>query len=551
MKFTKIFRALTIGVILSLLVVVIPASPALAAREIDLEENEGEIGEYIDFDGQGWPPSDPAAEPPFYKYVDIYFTSEEAIKGEDIDDEINVYELVEDKIQVDTDGDISGRFKVPSELSDGSPDEDVRGGTYYVCVTYWNDEDIKAVAEFTILAGEITRFNPDDGVVGTEVDISGEDFGEREDITIEYDGDDIDIESGDDKTDSGGDFDLTILIPPSTAGDHTVTISDGSLTEVEEVFTVEPEMSFTPILAPPGDTVEVTGTGFGDRADVDIFLNAQVVATKQAGRDGSFTVGFIVPDVDEGTYDLVAEDDDGNEVEASFTVEKGIEATVSPVTSASSPGHVGDSVIVGGVGFLANSAITITYATEPQVVATTTSDADGAFSATFDIPASQPGAHTITASDGTNSLQVSFYMESQAPPIPAPLLPLMNDKAASQTYFDWENVTDPSGVTYDLQIAIDEEFTTSAMVLEKTGLTESEYTLTKEEALESRSEEEPYHWRVRATDGASNASAWTGTGEFSVGFAWPDWIIHLWWGLGVLGIGFLGYYLGKRRAYYY
>ncbi len=553
MKYRRIFQALTIGVILSLLVVVIPASPALAAREIDLEKDEGEIGEYIDFDGEGWPPSDPAAEPPFYKYVDIYFTSEEASVGEDIDDEINVYELVEDKIQVDTDGDISGRFKVPSELSDGSPDEDVRGGTYYVCATYWNDEDIKAVAEFTILAGEITDFDPDEGPVGTEVDISGEDFAENEELTIEYDGDELDDEYlGDcDDTDNQGDFDCTIIIPPSTAGDHTVTIGDGSLSEVEETFTVEPEMSFTPILAPPGDTVEVTGTGFGDRADVDIFLNAQVVATKQAGRDGSFTVGFIVPEMEEGTYDLVAEDEDGNEVEASFTVEKGIEATVSPVTSASSPGHVGDSVIVGGVGFLANSAITITYATEPQVVATTTSDADGAFSATFDIPASEPGAHTLTASDGTNSLQVSFYMESQAPPIPAPLLPLMNDKAASQTYFDWENVTDPSGVTYDLQIAIDEEFTTSAMVLEKTGLTESEYTLTKEEALESRSEEEPYHWRVRATDGASNASAWTGTGEFSVGFAWPDWIIHLWWGLGVLGIGFLGYYLGKRRAYYY
>ena len=551
MKFTKIFRALTIAVILSLLVVVIPASPALAAREIDLEKNEGEIGEYIDFDGQGWPPSDPAAEPPFYKYLDIYFTSEEAIVGEDIDDEINVYELVEEKIQVDTDGDFSDRFKVPSELSDGSPDEDVRGGTYYVCATYWNEEDIKAVAEFTILAGEITDFDPDEGPVGTEVDISGEDFAENEDIIIEYDGDELDIYDGDTDTDSGGDFDCTIIIPPSTAGDHTVTISDGSLTEVTEVFTVEPEMSFTPILAPPGDTVEVTGTGFGDRADVDIFLNAQVVATKQAGRDGSFTVGFIVPEMEEGTYDLVAEDDDGNEVEASFTVEKGIEATVSPVTSASSPGHVGDSVIVGGVGFLANSAITITYATEPQVVATTTSDADGAFSATFDIPASEPGTHTITASDGTNSLQVSFYMESQAPPIPAPLLPLMNAKAASQTYFDWEDVTDPSGVTYDLQIAIDEEFTTSAMVLEKTGLTDSEYTLTKEEALESRSEEEPYYWRVRAVDGASNASAWTGTGEFSVGFAWPDWIIHLWWGLGALGIGFLGYYLGKRRAYYY
>jgi hypothetical protein len=549
-KHAKLFRMLATCVVLSLLVVFVPASPALAAREIDLDKNEGDIGEYIDITGQNWPPSDPGADPPFYRYLDIYFTSEEASIGNDIDDDISIYELVEDKVQVDTDGEFSARFRVPSSLTDGSPDEDVRGGTYYVCVTYWEEADIKAVAEFTITAGDITGFDPDSGPVGTEVDISGESFADREDITIEYDGDEIDIESGDTTTDTRGDFDCTIIIPPSAAGDHTVTIKDETLTEVEETFTVDPEMSFTPAQAPPGDTVEVSGTGYGNKLDVDITLGNQVVATERTGKDGSFTTSFTVPELAEGIYELVAEDEDGNDDAGNFTVEVGIEASVSPVTSSASPGHVGQEITVSGVGFKANSTVTITYTSEPQVVATPTSDAEGDFSATFEIPESEGGAHTITASDGTNSLQLAFYMERQAPDIPEPLLPEMGVKAKAKTFFDWEDVEDVSGVTYELQVATSDEFTASSMVVEVLGLTESEYTLTSEEALESRSEEEPYYWRVRAVDGAGNESGWT-LGEFSVGFNWPDWIIHLWWGLGVIGAIFFGYYLGKRRAYYY
>ena len=52
MKFTKIFRILTLAVILSLLLVAIPASPALAADyNIDLDPDEGEIGEYFYVEG--------------------------------------------------------------------------------------------------------------------------------------------------------------------------------------------------------------------------------------------------------------------------------------------------------------------------------------------------------------------------------------------------------------------------------------------------------------------------------------------------------------------
>ena len=555
MKRTKLFRMLAIGVILSLLVLVIPATPALAAREIDIDPNEGRIGDEFDVDGTDWPEPDPGAIPPYEPSVDIFFVYYEdgdVETGWNIGDEVESWERLDNDLDIEIDGEFSETYEVPARLNDGDEDHDVRSGTYYVCVTMGDQDYIRAVAEFTVEGGEITDFDPTHGPVGTEVVISGENFGEDEELTIEYDGTGISIESGDEDTDGSGDFDCTIIIPESTAGDHTITIMDETLTELEETFEVEPEMSFTPNHAPPDATVTVTGTGFGDRADVDIFLGTTKVTSGQADSDGSFSISFTVPDIEEGTYTLLVEDDEGNDDEGSFLVEIGIEIAISAVTTPGSPGYVGDSVTVSGVGFEANSTITITYATEPQVVATTTSDANGDFTATFDIPKSAAGEHTITASDGTNSLEVPFYMEAQAPGKPELLLPETGTKANSMTEFDWESVVDPSGVTYDLQVATSEDFAAASIILDLEGLTDSEYPITaKEEALASRSEEEPYYWRVRAIDGASNTGAWSDVSNFHVGFAWPDWIIHLWWGLGVIGAIFFGYFLGKRRAYYY
>jgi len=105
---------------------------------------------------------------------------------------------------------------VPPRLIDGDDDEDVVGGTYYVCATRQNNDRIEAVAQFTIIAGQIT-LDPDDGVVGTEVAITGEGFAEKESITIYYDGDELDsgyiVECGD--TDSSGNLSCTIIIPPA------------------------------------------------------------------------------------------------------------------------------------------------------------------------------------------------------------------------------------------------------------------------------------------------------------------------------------------------
>jgi len=230
------------------------------------------------------------------------------------------------------------------------------------------------------------------------------------------------------------------------------------------------------------------------------------------------------------------------------------EVNITPVTSLASPGHVGTSITISGVGFEPNYPITVTYATTPVTVATTTSTPEGTFIATFEVPQSEAGAHTITASDGTNSLQVLFYMESEAPPIPQPLLPEMDTKAPALAEFEWEDVTDDSlPVTYTLQVATDEDFTAGSIVVNEAGLTDPDYTITGEDRLDPRKQEEPYYWRVKAIDAASNESQWSTPGTFYVGgfgIAWPSWRIHLWWGLGVVGAIFLGYWIGKRRAAY-
>jgi len=542
MKRIKIFRILAFAAILSLLVIAIPASPALAAESIDLSPSTGEVGDKIDIDGSGFKTDGTR--------VYIYFSNQEWDVGDEIDDDVTVYQLVK-KRTPDVNGEIDTYFYVPEILDDGDDDEDVVGGYYYVYVTYGDNDDIEAMEEFTIRGIELS---PDEGTVDTEVEITGIGFTKSKDIRyIEYDDEEVDIESGDEETDRHGEFISSILIPESIAGEHTITVRDESNKEASTTFTVDPEMTVTPISGTKGDTVAVTGTGFGDEEGVAIAFNAVTVATNTTDQDGSFTASFIVPDVAAAIYDVDAEDDDNNDAEAQFTVEIATILTISPVTTEASPAHAGMNIAVSGLGFRASSAITVTDLTSGLLIVTTTSNADGVFQATFEA-AGAAGEHVITASDGTSTLQVSFIMESQPPSAPALLLPEAATKVEARVSLDWETVTDDSSpVTYTLQIATDDSFTPASILLEKEGLTKSEYTTTEVEKLSSTKEEVPYYWRVKAIDAISNESEWSTPGSFYVGgilFSLTGWVLYIVMGVGGLVFFGLGYWLGRRTTFY-
>jgi hypothetical protein len=552
-KYNRFFRILAVAVVLSLLMIAIPAIPASAAPVISLSVEKGGVGDKVTINGSGFPISSKDQR------YEIYFSSDALEVGEEINDSEHHYKLVRDIYTEQGSGSfVPDRvITIPAVLDDGDDVADVQGGTYYFYVTYGGLKEVMAYAEFTVIG--ISKLTPEEGPVGTTVEMDGVGFDGGDDITVKYDGGGVGIVSGDRKVKTSGIFTSRIDIPPSAAGPHTITVSDEGSHSGQIQFTVDPQITLNPAPASAGDELTVSGTGFGDRVGISVYFagdEINIIGDDETDASGSFESTFLVPsDMLPGSYDVEVEDDDGNAADMELEVGAGL--TVEPVTTTSSPGHVGDTVTVSGNGFEADHAITITYTSTP-VEFFTTSLADGTFSYPITIPPSAAGEHTISATDGTNTKEVTFIMESIPPEAPAPLLPEMDTKAKSEAEFDWGDVTDDSlPMTYELQVATNSQFTEESIVLYKIGITTSEYTLSDEEKLESTSEEAPYYWRVRAKDAASNASDWTSGSRFTVGsgFSMPGWLLYTLIAIGAILIFFLGLWVGRRSAtsedYYY
>jgi hypothetical protein len=390
---------------------------------------------------------------------------------------------------------------------------------------------------FVVEETEIALY-PGDGTVGTEVTISGKGLYAGGEVTVYYNGEGID--DGTEVASPVGEFGYSFAIPGSTAGDHEVRVEDALGNSDEAEFKVIPSIALSLSSGAIGDEVTVNGAGFGGRVDVAVYFNKVEVAGDRSNRNGSFEASFNVPVMPSGNYEIKAEDDD-NRSKAQFTISARIDLSQYE-------GNVGTMLTVNGIGFLVDRLVTVAY-DDIQIAAVDT-DGNGAFSVTFVIPASIGGDHTITVGDGISVVTRIFTMESEAPPVPALLLPEEGGQPKAEAYFDWEDVDDPSGAAYTLQIAIDEAFT--SIVLEREGLTSSDYLLTVEEKLSPTKKDAPYYWRVKAVDGASNGSGWSTPASFYVssGFAITGTTKNVLIGLGIAGGVFLGFRLGSRRTAY-
>ncbi|GAI50993.1 unnamed protein product, partial [marine sediment metagenome] len=103
----------------------------------------------------------------------------------------------------------------------------------------------------------------------------------------------------------------------------------------------------------------------------------------------------------------------------------------------------------------------------------------------------------MVADTSGNTVSMNFVMESISPAKPTLTTPANGIRLGfigKQTpTFQWSAVTDPSGVSYKLQIASDPGFV-SLVVPEVSGLTEASYTLPQGQALPYGD----YYWRVKA-----------------------------------------------------
>jgi hypothetical protein len=527
-----ILSTVTLVTALCLLVVTLPAT-VYAAGSIQLGSSIGSVGERIDISGYGFDKN---------RLIAIYLSSIDADVEEDYIRDIDVFQKVLSRT-TDAEGGFSAYFIVPERLIDGEEEEEVKSGTYYIYLTEARIGKIKDKAKLSI-AG-ISRVKPSEGPAGTEVSISGDGFQNYENITVYFDDESVPIVGGDTNTDIGGDFTCTIEIPEGIAGEHTLAVADDSGHKGKTEFIVAPGLTFTPSPASKLDKVAVKGTGFSKRSYVDIYFDGveQILAGKLTDDHGSFNTSLtLLPDIP-GDYSVRAEDEEKNEAEAILTIVAGISINTDTV-------NVGTPLTVTGTGFEPKAAIAITYDNDETPATTTNANSYGKFEVTLSVPAIKFGLHSVKATDGASTANTSFVMESSSPGIPVLVAPETDTKAPSQAVFDWEDVDDPSGVVYSLEIATSQEFTPRAMVLQKSGLTESEYALTEAEQLEPTKRNEPYYWRVKAIDGASNESEWTEPASFSVGatFNIMDWLPYILMALGGLLIIFLIFWLKGRMA---
>lgn len=559
MKSMKIAKLLGIALVISLLVVAIPASPVMAGSFI-LSPTTGQVGDTIGITGSGFnATTDPALG------VVLYFSDYPATLGQAIGTHVTKYTAVGSGITTGATGSFVTTFTVPSTYNDYTS---VTSGTHYIygCQPA-SSLTITGIAQFTIVGGEID-IDPEEGIVDTLVEISGTSFAADQNITIEFDGDEVDIEDGDDETDNDGEFVSYILVPEATAGAQDIDVTVGGYT-VSGSFTVEPDVIIFPQSGVSGDTVSVSGTGFARRPKlVDIYFDNTFLQSVQPDTNGSFYIPALeIPDLglSQGTYNIEAEDQDENLASAAFTLNTTQPTTTPPTTTPTTTppdesdlnisfqtNNVGSSVAIGGAGFTANGTARILFGT--LEIATFTIESNGTFLHSINVPPVPGGEYIITVTDGINTAESTYTVETTPPLAPTPAVPAMASKVSSPIAFDWENVTDSSApVTYDLQISSDSGFTAASIVLDKTLLESSEYTLTPQEELALEGKETPYYWRIKAVDAASNESDWSVLYEFNVAppFSFPTWAIILLCIFGAVLFFGLGYWLGRRTAFFY
>ena len=174
-----------------------------------------------------------------------------------------------------------------------------------------------------------------------------------------------------------------------------------------------------------------------------------------------------------------------------------------------------------------------------------TTDAAGTLNQPITIPSSKAGTHTIAVSDSQgNNVKATFTISNTPPAAPTPVSPTDNKTIGLlgniTPAFKWSAVTDPNGVTYQLQIDTNPEF--AYPVINKTGLQSSSYTLYSSEALPRGT----YYWRVKAVNNASVEGPWSAPRTLKAGIM-DVWMLALIIVAVAVAIG-LGIYYGIVRT---
>lgn len=430
--------------------------------------------------------------------------------------------LVSEGRETDKNGEFTITFIVPEDCT----------GHYWVLARVGSSLGIVEADRLLAVKPGLT-VSPEKGPAGTNVTVKGHGFAKNEQgIELMYYLNDsyLTIERNI-VANAKGFWQRSFQIPASTRGEHKLDAQgiESKFHEVKDtIFRVTAKISIDRTSGIAGDTVTMIGSKFAtyEKGIVILFDDQAVVTDITANSEGEWQESFQVPEMPAGEYSITA---DGQQTSKEDTGELSFEIQPEFILSHDQ-GHVGMDLTVTGRGFPAYEDIIILY--DDSQVAIAETDDKGAFQATFSVPESKHGEHLVRArvvgeTNSTADLEINasatFTMESDPPPIPAPISPadsswlgFLSEVAPT---FEWSEVSDDSGVAYyRLQVATSADFSASSLIVSVTGLTETSYTLKETEALPLGT----YYWIVQAVDGAENESDWSANNSFRVGFL-PLW----------------------------
>ncbi len=317
-----------------------------------------------------------------------------------------------------------------------------------------------------------------------------------------------------------------------------------------------------------GEEFTIEGWNFVPGSRVKIYLD-QVLVTENVtvGTDCTFFVTPKMISAATGVHSLTVVDDRNN-ISASASISIGAQGSLT-VTTPENRAYVGAKLNTSGNGFLPNATITVLAldvtdvdSSKAVTLASFLTDASGAFSYQFTITSAlRGGDKNVTISDGTNTIEAKLYMDNTAPDAPVLAAPTnsvrVRDKEQPIT-FGWNGVYDPSGVTYEFQLTLDLGFKD---ILIQKSTAEQSVTLSEADKitvdgkaydgtkLPAAASKAPYYWRVRAVDSIGNAGEWSDPFSFTTGFSMPNWIIWVYFGVGIVIVLILGVMVGRKLAY--
>jgi hypothetical protein len=276
-------------------------------------------------------------------------------------------------------------------------------------------------------------------------------------------------------------------------------------------FQVLPNLAVTPSTVTPHSTVTVKGTGFPSKSKT-ITLSFDGNDTKMSiytNELGTFTGQFTVPETMAGSHQFKATDENISVGDITTNLQVGPTISLEPEHP-----DIGAEVTLTGIGFAAKSPVAIKYDNIAVSNSPTTGDT-GSFTAKFTVPESPSDNHIITATDKAGNVATfGLPLEGTAPPVPTPISPVdqrFGWFGAQPVAFSWTSVSDPSGITYTLEVDKSLRFFPLEPGMRKTGLTKPNCVMNLAPGT--------YYWRIKAIDGAGNESEWSlSPYPFQVGF---------------------------------